>query len=49
VAADFLLKIDRRFELLAQQPYIGALSTKVKDMRSANYPPQQALLQNKWK
>ena len=47
VTSDFLLKIDRRFELLAQQPYIGAPSTKVKDMRSANYTPQQALLQNK--
>ena len=33
VAVEFLLKIDRRFELLAQQPYIGAPSTKVKDIR----------------
>ncbi len=33
VAVEFLLKIDRRFELLAQQSYIGAPSTKVKDIR----------------
>jgi len=33
VATDFLLKIDRRIELLTKQPYIGALSAKVKDVR----------------
>ena len=33
VASDFLLKIDRRFELLAWEPYIGALSPKVNDIR----------------
>ena len=33
VAADFLLKIDRRIELLTKQPYVGAPSSKVKDIR----------------
>jgi plasmid stabilization system protein ParE len=33
VAADFLIKIDRRIELLSKQPYVGALSSKVKDVR----------------
>lgn len=33
VASEFLLKIDRRIELLAKQPYVGAPSAKVKDVR----------------
>ncbi len=33
VAADFLLKIDRRIELLTKQPTIGAPSTRIKDVR----------------
>jgi len=33
VAAEFLLKIDRRIDLLAKHPEIGALSTKAKDVR----------------
>ncbi|MEO5944991.1 MAG: type II toxin-antitoxin system RelE/ParE family toxin [Ferruginibacter sp.] len=33
IAVEFLLKIDRRIALLATQPYIGALSSKVKDIR----------------
>lgn len=33
VASAFLLKIDRRIEQLTQQPYIGAPSSKVKDIR----------------
>ncbi len=32
-AGEFLLKIDRRIDLLAKQPYIGAPSSKVKDIR----------------
>ena len=33
VAADFLLKIDQRFDLLTKQPYVGASSKKVNDIR----------------
>ena len=33
IAVEFLLKIDRRIALLARQPHIGALSSKVKDIR----------------
>lgn len=33
VAVDFLIKIDRRIELLTKQPHVGALSSKVKDVR----------------
>src|SRR4051794_20929169 len=33
VASEFLEKIDYRIELLARQPYSGAPSTKVKDIR----------------
>jgi plasmid stabilization system protein ParE len=33
VAEDFLLKIDRRIELLIKHPTIGAPSAKVKDIR----------------
>ncbi|MEP7255058.1 MAG: type II toxin-antitoxin system RelE/ParE family toxin [Ferruginibacter sp.] len=33
VASEFLLKIDRRIDLLTKQPYIGVLSAKVKDIR----------------
>jgi plasmid stabilization system protein ParE len=33
VAATFLTKIDRRIELLKNQPHIGAASTKVKGIR----------------
>ncbi len=33
VAADFLFKIDRRIDLLTKQPHVGALSSKVKDVR----------------
>ena len=32
-AKEFLLKIDRRFDLLSKQPYAGALSVRVKDVR----------------
>jgi plasmid stabilization system protein ParE len=32
-AKEFLSKIDRRFDLLSKQPYAGALSLKVKDVR----------------
>jgi plasmid stabilization system protein ParE len=33
VASEFLEKIDYRIDLLAKQPYAGAPSTKVKDIR----------------
>jgi plasmid stabilization system protein ParE len=33
VAVGFLQKIDRRIELLTNQPYIGVLSVKIKDIR----------------
>lgn len=33
VAAEFLLKIDRRIELLSKQPYAGAASIKIEDVR----------------
>ncbi len=33
VAAEFLLKIDRRIDLLTKQPYVGAPSMKVKNVR----------------
>jgi plasmid stabilization system protein ParE len=33
VAAEFLLKIDRRIELLTKEPYVGAASLKVKNVR----------------
>lgn len=33
VAAEFLLKIDRRIDLLTKQPKVGVLSAKVKDIR----------------
>lgn len=33
VAAEFLEKVDYRIDLLAKQPYSGAPSTKVKDIR----------------
>ena len=33
VAVDFIIKIDRRFELLSKQPYIGAPSKKIQDVR----------------
>lgn len=33
VAAEFLLKIDRRIELLVKQPEIGKPSVKIKDVR----------------
>ena len=32
-AVSFLLKIDRRIELLTKQPWVGALSVKIKDVR----------------
>jgi len=32
-AAEFLLKIDRRIEQLTQQPFLGAPSSKIKDIR----------------
>lgn len=32
-ANEFLLKIDRRFDLLSKQPYAGAPSLKVKEVR----------------
>jgi len=33
VAADFLIKIDRRILLLTKQPYVGTPSNKIKDIR----------------
>ncbi len=33
VAVEFLSIIDRRFKLLAKQPHVGVLSSKVKDIR----------------
>ncbi len=33
VAVEFLLKIDRRIELLARQPHVGVLSSKIKNIR----------------
>lgn len=33
VAAEFIEKVDRRIKLLASQPYVGAPSSKVKDVR----------------
>lgn len=33
VAADFLLKIDRRIELLTKQPFVGKSSSKIKNVR----------------
>ena len=33
VAAEFLLKIDRRIDLLSRQPFAGAPSIKIKDVR----------------
>jgi plasmid stabilization system protein ParE len=33
VASDFLVKIDRRIDLLTKQPYAGAPSVKIKDVR----------------
>lgn len=36
-AADFLLKIDRRIDLLIKQPAIGTPSTKIKDVRGLLY------------
>ncbi len=33
VATEFLLKIDRRIELLTKQPFVGSLSSKIKDVR----------------
>lgn len=33
VAADFLIKIDRRIELLIKQPFVGMLSSRVKNVR----------------
>jgi plasmid stabilization system protein ParE len=33
VATEFLLKIDRRIELLARQPYVGVTSLHIKDVR----------------
>ncbi len=33
VAAEFLIKIDRRIELLKKQPYAGSPSEKIKDVR----------------
>ena len=33
VAIEFMTKVDRRIELLTRQPYIGAPSSKVKDVR----------------
>jgi plasmid stabilization system protein ParE len=32
-AADFLAKVDRRLVLLAQQPHLGAPSSKIKSVR----------------
>ncbi len=33
VAANFLLKIDRRIELLTKQPFVGKSSSKIKNVR----------------
>ena len=33
VAEEFLIKIDRRIQLLTSQPYIGISSSKIKDVR----------------
>jgi len=33
VAGQFLLKIDRRLDLLSKQPFVGAASVKIKDIR----------------
>ena len=33
VACEFLEKIDRRIDLLTKQPYVGAPSNKIKDVR----------------
>jgi hypothetical protein len=33
VAADFLIKIDRRIELLTKQPFVGKSSSKIKNVR----------------
>jgi len=33
VAGEFLLKIDRRTELLSKQPFVGAASSRIKDVR----------------
>jgi plasmid stabilization system protein ParE len=33
IAEDFLIKIDRRIDLLTKKPHVGALSSKVKDVR----------------
>lgn len=33
VAAEFLLKIDRRFEMLKKQPFAGAPSLKIEEVR----------------
>ena len=33
VAAEFLMKIDRRIELLTKQPFVGAPSSKINDIR----------------
>ena len=33
LAGEFLLKIDRRIDLLSKQPFAGAASAKVKDIR----------------
>lgn len=33
IASSFLEKIDRRIEQLKKQPYLGAPSTKIKDVR----------------
>ena len=37
-ATEFLLKIDRRFDLLSKQPYAGAPSLKVKGVRGLLIP-----------
>lgn len=33
MAADFLIKIDRRIVLLSTQPHVGSSSSKLKDVR----------------
>ena len=33
IAAEFLVKVDRRIDLLSKQPYAGAASTKIKNVR----------------
>ena len=33
IAAMFLVKVDRRIDLLSKQPYAGAASTKIKNVR----------------